>query len=81
MTLFVFPVMLSAAYDQPATVSFRAAHGTAKTSDGDDVGRTGALTIAPVEGEPRRPGPPSASGTGGRPAFGAAAHTTVRTSV
>jgi hypothetical protein len=48
-TLFTFTVTLSAAYDQPVTVSFRTADGTAKTSDQDYVARTGTLTFAPGE--------------------------------
>jgi hypothetical protein len=48
-TLFVFTVTLSAAYDQPVTMSFRTADGTAKTSDGDYVAKTGTLTFAPGE--------------------------------
>jgi hypothetical protein len=47
--LFVFTVTLSAAYDQPVTVSFRTADGTATTSDGDYVAKTGTLTFAPGE--------------------------------
>ena len=48
-TSFVFTVTLSAAYDQPVTVSYRTADGTATTSDGDYVARTGTLTFAPGE--------------------------------
>jgi hypothetical protein len=48
-TLFTFTVMLSAPYDQPVTVSFRTANGTAKTSDSDYIARTGTLTFAPGE--------------------------------
>ena len=48
-TLFTFTVTLSAAYDQPVTMSFRTADGTAKTSDGDYVARTGTLTFAAGE--------------------------------
>src|SRR5262249_11912214 len=48
-TLFTFTVSLSAAYDQPVTVSFRTVNGTATTSDGDYVARSGTLTIAPGE--------------------------------
>src|SRR5262249_46381981 len=48
-TLFVFTVSLSAAYDQPVTMSFRTVNGTAKTSDNDYVARTGTLTFAPGE--------------------------------
>src|SRR5262249_6327659 len=48
-TLFTFTVTLSAAYDQPVTMSFRTVNGTATTSDGDYVARTGTLTFAPGE--------------------------------
>jgi hypothetical protein len=46
-TLFTFMVTLSSAYDQPVTMSFRTANGTAKTSDNDYVARSGTLTFAP----------------------------------
>src|SRR5262249_34698614 len=48
-TSFVFTVTLSAAYDQPVTMSYRTADGTATTGDGDYVGMTGTLTFAPGE--------------------------------
>jgi Calx-beta domain/FG-GAP-like repeat len=48
-TQFVFTVTLSAAYDQPVTMSFRTVDGTATTGDGDYVARTGSLTFAPGE--------------------------------
>jgi hypothetical protein len=48
-TLFTFTVTLLAAYDQPVTVSYRTADGTARTSDNDYVARTGTLTFAPGE--------------------------------
>jgi hypothetical protein len=48
-TLFTFTVTLSAAYDQPVTMSFRTVNGTATTSDGDYVARIGTLTFAPGE--------------------------------
>jgi probable HAF family extracellular repeat protein len=48
-TLFIFTVTLSAAYDQPVTMSFATSDGTAKTSDNDYVARTGTLTFAPGE--------------------------------
>jgi hypothetical protein len=48
-TVFTFAVRLSAAYDQPVTVSSRTADGTAKSSDNDYVARTGTLTFAPGE--------------------------------
>jgi hypothetical protein len=48
-TLFVFTVTLSAAYDEPVTLSYRTGDGTATTSDGDYLARTGTLTFAPGE--------------------------------
>jgi chitinase len=48
-TLFTFTVTLSAAYDQPVTVSFRTANGTATTGNRDYVARTGTLTFLPGE--------------------------------
>jgi ELWxxDGT repeat protein len=48
-TLFTFTVTLSAAYDQPVTMSFRTVDGTAKTSNSDYVAKTGTLTFAPGE--------------------------------
>ena len=48
-TLFTFTVTLSAAYDQPVTMSFRTVNGTATTSNGDYVAKTGTLTFAPGE--------------------------------
>ena len=48
-TLFTFTVTLSAAYDQPVTMSFRTANGTATTGNNDYVARTGTLTFAPGE--------------------------------
>ena len=48
-TQFTFTVSLSAAYDQPVTVSFRTADGTATTADNDYVARTGTLTFLPGE--------------------------------
>jgi hypothetical protein len=48
-TQFSFTVTLSAAYDQPVTMSFRAVDGTAKTSDQDYVAQTGTLTFKPGE--------------------------------
>jgi urease beta subunit len=47
--LFTFTVTLSAAYDQPVTMSYRTADGTATTGDNDYVARTGTLTFAPGE--------------------------------
>jgi hypothetical protein len=49
MTLFTFTVTLSAAYDQPVTVSFQTVTGTATTGDGDYVAKTGTLTFKPGE--------------------------------
>ena len=46
-TLLTFTVTLSAAYDQPVSMSFATANGTAKTSDGDYIAKTGTLTFAP----------------------------------
>jgi ELWxxDGT repeat protein len=46
---FVFTVTLSAAYDQPVTVSFQTADGTATTSDQDYAAQSGTLTFAPGE--------------------------------
>jgi Calx-beta domain/FG-GAP-like repeat/FG-GAP repeat len=48
-TLFTFTVTLSVAYDQPVTMSFATANGTATTSDGDYVAKSGTLTFAPGE--------------------------------
>lgn len=48
-TLFTFTVTLSAAYDQPVTMSFRTVNGAANTSDGDYVAKTGTLTFNPGE--------------------------------
>lgn len=48
-TMFTFTVTLSVAYDQPVTVSYRTAGGTATTSDSDYVAKTGTLTFAPDE--------------------------------
>src|SRR5262249_46032046 len=47
--LFTFTVTLSAAYDQPVTMSYRTVNGTATTSDNDYVAQTGTLTFAPGE--------------------------------
>jgi len=48
-TLLVFTVTLSTAYDQPVTMSFRTADGTAMGSDNDYVAQTGTLTFNPGE--------------------------------
>jgi len=47
-TLFTFTVTLSAAYDEPVTMSFRTVNGTAKSSE-DYVAKSGTLTFAPGE--------------------------------
>jgi hypothetical protein len=44
-----FTVTLSAAYDQPVTMSFRTADRTANTSDNDYIAKSGTLTFAPGE--------------------------------
>jgi probable HAF family extracellular repeat protein len=48
-TLFTFTVTLSAAYDQPVTMSFRTVNDTANTSNNDYVARSGTVTFAPGE--------------------------------
>jgi hypothetical protein len=48
-TQFTFTVTLSAASDQAVTMSFATANGTATTSDGDYIFKTGTLTFAPGE--------------------------------
>jgi hypothetical protein len=48
-TLFTFTVYLSTAYDEPVTMSFRTANGTAKTSNNDYVAKSGTITFAPGE--------------------------------
>jgi chitinase len=48
-TLFVFTVTLSAAYDEPVTMSFQTANSTATTGDNDYIAKTGTLTFAPGE--------------------------------
>jgi hypothetical protein len=48
-TSFTFTVTLSAAYDQPVTMSYKTTDGTAKTSDNDYVAKSGTLTFAPGE--------------------------------
>lgn len=47
-TLFTFTVTLSAAYDQPVTMSFRTGNGTAKSGE-DYIAQSGTLTFAPGE--------------------------------
>jgi hypothetical protein len=44
-TQFTVTVTLSAAYDQPVTVSFKTTDGTATTGDSDYVANTGTLTF------------------------------------
>jgi hypothetical protein len=46
-TLFTFTVTLSAASDQPVTMSFQTVNGTATTAGNDYVAKTGTLTFAP----------------------------------
>jgi hypothetical protein len=48
-TTFTFTVTLSAAYDQPVTVSFQTVNGTATTGDDDYQARTGTITFKPGE--------------------------------
>src|SRR5262249_42978803 len=48
-TLFPFTIILSAAYDQPVTLSFGTINGTAKTSNRDYVVKAGTLIFAPGE--------------------------------
>jgi hypothetical protein len=48
-TTFTFTVTLSVHCDQPVTVSFRTADGTAKTGDNDYVAQAGTRTFAPGE--------------------------------
>lgn len=47
--LFTFTVTLSAAYDQPVTMSYQTVNGTATTSDSDYIAKSGTLTFAPGE--------------------------------
>jgi hypothetical protein len=49
MALFTFAVTLSAAYDQPVTMSFQTVNGTATTSSGDYISKSGTHTFAPGE--------------------------------
>jgi hypothetical protein len=48
-TLFTFTVTLSAAYDQPVTMSYRTVNGTATTANNDYNAKSGTLTFAPGE--------------------------------
>src|SRR5262249_8362935 len=47
-TLLTFTITLSAAYDQPVTMSYRTVDSTAR-SGGDYVAKSGTLTFAPGE--------------------------------
>jgi hypothetical protein len=47
--LFTFTVTLSAAYDQPVTMSYQTVNGTATTVDNDYIAKTGTLTFNPGE--------------------------------
>src|SRR6185369_6497502 len=46
-TNFTFTVTLSTTADQPITVDYSTADGSATTADGDYVGQSGTLTFAP----------------------------------
>lgn len=46
-TLFAFTITLSAAYDQPVTMSYSTVNSTATTSDNNYIAKTGTLTFAP----------------------------------
>jgi probable HAF family extracellular repeat protein len=48
-TLFTFTVTLSAAYDQPVTMSFQTTDGSATVRDNDYVAQAGTLTFNPGE--------------------------------
>jgi hypothetical protein len=48
-TVFTFTVTLAAAYDQPVTVNYATADGTATVGDNDYVATSGTLTFAPGE--------------------------------
>ena len=48
-TLFTFTITLSAAYDQPVTISYQTVNGTATTADNDYIAKTGVLTFNPGE--------------------------------
>jgi len=47
--LFTFTVTLSAAYDEPVTMSFQTVNGAATTGDNDYIAKSGTLTFAPGE--------------------------------
>jgi hypothetical protein len=48
-TFFVFTVTLSAAYDQPVTMSYQTVDGTATASENDYIAQAGTLTFNPGE--------------------------------
>jgi hypothetical protein len=48
-TSFTFTITLSAAYDQPVTLSYKTSNGTATTGDRDYVDKSGTITFAPGE--------------------------------
>jgi probable HAF family extracellular repeat protein len=48
-TPYVFTVTLSAAIDEPVTMSYRTVNGLATTEDRDYIAKTGTLTFAPGE--------------------------------
>jgi hypothetical protein len=48
-TQFTFTVSLSAAYDQPVTVSYRTVDGTASSTQSDYVAKSGTVIFAPGE--------------------------------
>jgi hypothetical protein len=48
-TSFTFTITLSAAYDQPVTLSYQTVNGTATTGDQDYVAKSGTITFAPGE--------------------------------
>src|SRR5262245_52498635 len=48
-TAFVFTVRLSEASSRAVSVKYATANGSARTGDGDFVGKSGTLTFAPEE--------------------------------
>jgi hypothetical protein len=48
-TVFTFTVTLSAAYDQPVTLSYQTVNGTATTGNNDYVAKSGTITFAAGE--------------------------------
>jgi hypothetical protein len=48
-TQFTFVITLSAAYDQPVTLSYQTVNGTATTAGSDYVAKSGTITFAPGE--------------------------------